>query len=88
MVAAYAQPTSADRQLRPRHAVGKKTRRATAAMAERRLATCPPVKDVILTAAPPVENSNAAVRTIIRSAARGEACSVIDAHHTARRNEE
>jgi len=57
-----------------------------AAMAERRLATCQPVKDVNLTAAPPVENSNAAARTIIRSTVRAGGCSFIGSHNTCRSN--
>jgi hypothetical protein len=52
-----------------------------AAIPERRLATCQPLNDVNLTAAPPVEKSNAAARTIIRSEARGVESSPISSHH-------
>ena len=83
VVAAYAHPTSSDRQFKPRRALGRKNNRATAATPARVQATCVPVKVVIFTAAPPVEKSSAAASTINRSAVRGEVCSVIDGNHTA-----
>jgi len=51
-------------------------------MPERRLATCQPFSEHSLIAAPPVEKSSAADRTISRSASRGWGCSVIGEHHT------
>ena len=55
------------RQFHPRRAAGTSSNSATAAIADRKQATCHAVNDEALIAAPPVENSAAAARIAKRA---------------------
>src|SRR5439155_15421990 len=68
-VAAYAIPTSAARAFQPRRASGRRIRSVTAAIPDRKLATCQLVSSHALIPAPPIENVNAAARTRSRAPA-------------------
>src|ERR1039458_2106133 len=59
-VAAYAAATGAMRKFQPRRGWGITASKTSAATAERKQATCQPVRDADLMAAPPVENRIAA----------------------------
>src|SRR5881394_1592484 len=61
-VVAYAAPTGTARHEYPRRASEVINPSASTAIPDRKLATCQPVSDVALIAAPPVENRSAAAR--------------------------
>src|SRR3954452_12192240 len=82
-VAAYAAAAGAMRQDHPRRASGIAASRTAAAIAERKPATCHDVSVTALMAAPPVENSTAAVTSSNRLR-RGEASIVRAATVTTR----
>ena len=62
IVVAYAAPTAIARGPGIRRAAGTIARTASAAIPDRKLATCHPVRAQALIAAPPVEKSAAAAR--------------------------
>ena len=71
IVVAYTAPTATTRRFQRRLAAGTRTSNVSAATPERNDATCQPVRDVALMAAPPVENSVAVSNSCSREMTRG-----------------